>query len=75
MLDSGLYTAEDYMNGIKNELEKNKWYRLEIILRVMDDGNTVVDSTVVEEIHAANRGVSDKKWVKEYRKWQEQVSK
>ena len=71
MLESGLYTAEDYINGIKDGLEKNKWYRLEIILRVMDDGNTVVDSTAVEEIH---EGVSEKKWIKEYRKWRAQVS-
>lgn len=70
MLESGLYTAEDYINGVTGELEKNKWYRIEIILRVMDDGNTVVDSTAFEEIYEE---VSDKKWIKEYRKLQTQA--
>ena len=69
MLESGVYTIEGYMDGIKNELDKDKWYKLEIILKVLEDGNTVVDSTAVEEIHEE---VSDKKWIKEYRKWQAQ---
>jgi len=50
VIPTGVYTTEDLFKGIKKSVDKNKWYKLELIFRVMDDESTAIDGMAVTYI-------------------------
>ena len=65
-LTKGAYTTEDFVEGLKNSLEKDKWYDITLRAIVLENRDVVVDTISVRE---TKEEISDEAWIEGHRKW------
>lgn len=67
-LKTGTYRQEEFLERIREQVDKNKWHSMLMVFRVMDDDSIAVDTL---EVRPVKEEISDEEWLEGHRKWQE----